>query len=275
MGMSPAFVRGKAGALSKGLREAGLFCLLLWQRAQSHRLTLYAGALAYTTLLSLVPAATVVLVVAARINPEEAATLVRRFAQLLPYSPQQVQDSIATFASRIAALGAAAVGLAFFGALTALVQVEQAFVAMVPEGRRRRFLRWGALAAFLLLGPLLAVGFLGLEQALAAAGLAFLLPLFRLVGSYATLLAALVLMYKFLPPTTLSWRAAGAGALVGGSLAYALSQGVKLYLRLLPQVNAVYGPLSLLLVLLVSLMVFWLALLLGGEVALLLAEKES
>jgi uncharacterized BrkB/YihY/UPF0761 family membrane protein len=67
------------------------------------------------------------------------------------------------------------------------------------------------------------------------------------------------------------WRAAGLGALVGTSSVLLLSAGVKLYLRLFPELNLVYGPLSLLLVLLVSLMLFWLVVLLGGELALLSA----
>lgn len=217
--------------------------------------------------------ATVAFAVATRINPEEATRVIQTLAELLPYSPQQVQESLAAFARRTAALGAAAVVLAFAAALLALTQIEQAFVAMAGQRRRRRLLRLASLAGILLFGPLLLLALLGLEASLAWP--ASFLPLrpVRLVVTGLAGLGLLTLMYRFLLPRSIRWRAAAAGALVGEGASYLVSVLVKLYASLVPQLNVVYGPLTLLLLLLLSLMLFWLAVLLGGEVALLLAGE--
>ncbi len=250
-----------------------MFLRTLGRKAARDHLTLYAGALAYTTLLALVPMATVAFAVATRINPEEATRVIQTLAELLPYSPQQVQESLAAFARRTAALGAAAVVLAFAAALSALAQIEQAFVAMAGPRRRRRLLRLASLAGFLLVGPLLLLALVGLEATLAWPASPLLLRPVRLAATGLAGLVLLTLVYRVLPPRSVPWRAAAAGAVVGESASYLVSALVKLYASWVPQLNVVYGPLSLLLLLLLSLMLFWLAVLLGGEVALLLAAE--
>lgn len=273
MGGFRARLWGGGGTLRAWISRAALFLRTLGRKAARDHLTLYAGALAYTTLLALVPMATVAFAVATRINQEEATRVIQTLAQLLPYSPQQVQESLAVFARRTAALGAAAVVLAFAAALSALMQIEQAFVAMAGRHRRRRLLRLAGLAAFLLLGPLLLLALVGLEATLPWPTSLVLSRPARLVAASLTGFFLLTLMYRLLPPRPVAWRAAAAGALVGEGASYLVSALVKLYASLVPQLDVVYGPLSLLLLLLLSLMLFWLAVLLGGEVALLLAGE--
>jgi len=259
------------GALAALARGAAATLRELLRRAGRHRLSLHAAALSYTTLVSLVPTASVVFAGAALVAPEKAAALVKALAQLLPYSPEQVQETLAQLAQKTAALGAVALVLAFFSALSALLQIEQAFVAMAEKRHRRRWVRVGSFAFLVLLGPFLLAGFFALEAALAIPGLLPWLGSLRSVLSFLGGLAALTLVYRFFPPTLVPWRAAGLGALVGTSSVLLLSAGVKLYLRLFPELDLIYGPLSLLLVLLVSLMLFWFVVLLGGELALLSA----
>ncbi|MGQ9495394.1 MAG: YihY/virulence factor BrkB family protein [Thermoanaerobaculaceae bacterium] len=247
----------------------------LLRRVAQQRLTLYAAALAYTTLLALVPTATVVFVMAAKVDPQGATELIKRLAQFFPYSPAQVQDSLLLFARRLTTLGGIAVLLAFLSALAALLQIEQAFIAMVGSSPRRRWLRLGSFLSSLVVGPLVLLGVLSLHTLLAYSGpFSSWLPV-QVFWQPLGLCAGLTLLYRFFPPTSMSWGAAGVGAAVATAAEQGLVEVVKLYLRFFPQLSLVYGPLSLLLVFLISLMLFWLVVLGGAEVAFLLQERRS
>lgn len=271
--MSPTSLRRAGRALS--FRRGREWATTLLRRAVQHRLSLYAAALAYTTLLALVPTAAVVFVMAAKVDPQGAALLIKRLAGFFPYSPAQVQDALLLFARRLTALGGIAVLLAFLSALAALLQIEQAFVAMVGSSSRRRWLRLGIFLTFLALGPFVLLGVLSLHTSLAYfAPFSSWVPLaifWQSLGFYT----GLTLLYRFFPPTSVSWGAAGLGAAVATALDQGLVVVIKLYLRLSPQLSLLYGPLSLLLVFLISLMLFWLVVLGGAEVAFLFQERRS
>jgi membrane protein len=245
-------------------------------RAQ-HRdqLLVRAGALAYTTLLSLVPLLTVGLVTVGRLQPERAAVMVQAIATVLPFSPARVQATLATFAQRTAALGWIAVAISVLLTFNAFYQIEEVIndIWGVP---RRRLWRWrlASFAMVLLWGPLLLATLFSALYWLSSR------PWYHAIVLVArplpAILAAVVLasLYRWVPHTKVSWRAAITGAVVAALAMTALHVGFQAYFLFAADLNVIYGSLSLLLFFLFSLFLFWLAVLLGAEASWVVGHAQ-
>ncbi len=238
-------------------------------RAQARdNISLHAGALAYATLLSLVPLLTVALVTVARIQPERAEVVVRAIATMLPFSPARVQATLTMFAERTLSLGWPAVAVSVLVALFTFYQIDEVVNTVWGVPHRRPW-RW-RIASFLLVlfwGPVfLTALFSGLywlsgrpwypSVALAARPLPALFAFAALAG-----------LYRWVPHTHVRWRAAAAGAAAATTLIILLHLGFQFYVEVAADLNVVYGSLAVLLFFLVSLYFFWLAILLGAEVS--------
>jgi hypothetical protein len=134
----------------------------------------------------------------------------------------------------------------------------------VPQ---RRKLRWrvASFVAVLIWGPvLLVVLFSGLYWVSSrpwypnVAWLGRPLPALFAVG-------VLTLLYRLVPHTKVPWKAAAAGAGVATGAMLAIHLGFQAYLAAAGRLNVIYGSLSLLLLFLVSLYLFWFAVMLGVE----------
>lgn len=246
----------------------------LAQRVVAHDLPLHAAALAYTTLLALVPLSTVIFVVASHIDPSRAEALLLRLAELLPFSPTQVQKTLATITKRAAGLGVASLGFSVISALTAFWQVDSILLRMA-RAKRRRIVRLSSFVVLLLVGPVLLAGLLALPRLLPGDGATWLAASMRFLTRTAAGPLALVLTYRLVPPTRPPWGAAVVGALSASAMLWLISRGVTLYWKLLPELDLIYGPLSLLLLFLLSLMLSWLSLLVGAEIALGLGQVAT
>jgi len=236
-------------------------------RAQ-HRdqLMLRAGALAYTTVLSIVPVLTVALVMVGRVQPERAAVVVSAIATMFPFSPTRVQATLAAFAQRTAALGWLAIAISVVVTFNSFWQIEEVINAIWGLPRRRSWaVRLVSIATVVVTGPLLlaalfsALYWLSSRPWYLAAG-----PLTR---PLPMLLAAIVLtaVYRWVPHTSVSWRAAGIGAAVGAVALTIIHLTFQTYIGLASDLNVIYGSISMLLFFLVSLFLLWFAILLGAE----------
>jgi len=248
------------------LRSLARFVAELVRAQHRDQLLVRAGALAYTTLLSLVPLLTVGLVTVGRVQPERAAVMVQAIATVLPFSPERVQATLATFAQRTAALGWIAVAISVLLTFNAFYQIEEVVndIWGVPK---RRLWRWrlASFAMVLLWGPLLlATLFSGLYWLSSR-------PWYHVIAPFArplpAILAAVVLasLYRWVPHTNVTWHAAIIGAVVAALVLTALHVGFQTYFLFAADLNVIYGSLSLLLFFLFSLFLFWLAVLLGAE----------
>ena len=236
-------------------------------RAQ-HRdqLLVRAGALAYTTLLSIVPLLTVALVTVGRVQPDRAALVVSGIAAVLPFSPERVQATLTAFAQRTAALGWIAISISVLITFNAFYQIEEVFNAIwgVPPRRQWQW-RLASFAMMLLWGPLLlAALFSGLYWISSQSWYRHIAWLGRPLPTVLSMVV-LTALYGWVPHTRVTWRAALAGAAVAGLAMTAVHLGFQTYLAFSDELNVVYGSLVMLLFFLVSLFLFWFALLLGAE----------
>jgi len=99
------------------------------------------------------------------------------------------------------------------------------------------------------------------EELLSA--LSWALPL----GSVAVLVAVLTLFYRLVPNTRVQWRCALAGAVVVTGLIYLNNLLAFTYFRSVLQTKSLYGPVSIIPILMMGLYVFWLFVLVGGQVS--------
>ena len=202
--------------MSKALRVLARFLGELIRAQHRDQLLLRAGALAYTALLSLVPLLTVVLVTVSRVQPERFAVVVQAIATVLPFSPARVQTTLTAFAERTAALGWIAVAISVALTFNAFYQIEEVIndIWGVPKRRRWQW-RLVSFAMVLLWGPLL---LLALGSGLYWLSSRQWYPLIAPIGRpLPAILGAVVLaaLYRWVPHTRVTWRAASTGAAVG------------------------------------------------------------
>jgi membrane protein len=252
--------------VSKAFRLLARFLGELIRAQHRDQLLLRAGALAYTTLLSLVPLLTVVLVTVSRVQPERFAVVVQAFAAVLPFSPAHVQATLTSFAERTAALGWIAVVISVALTFNAFYQIEEVIndIWGVPKRRSWQW-RLVSFTMVLLWGPLL---LLALGSGLYWLSSRQWYPLIAPIGRpLPAILGAVVLtaLYRWVPHTRVTWRAAVTGAAVGAVALTVIHLTFQTYLLVAADINVIYGSLSLLLFFLFSLLLFWLAVLLGAE----------
>lgn len=101
------------------------------------------------------------------------------------------------------------------------------------------------------------------EYADLLSNLSWALPL----GSVGLLILLLTLFYRFVPNTHVFWRAAFVGAVVVTVLIFANSKMGALYAAQVLRSSSLYGSLSLAVILMLGLYVFWLLVLIGGQVS--------
>jgi len=248
------------------LRRAGRFVATLTRAQHQDQLFLWSAALAYTTLLSLVPVFTLLLVMAARVEPERAEALLYTLAALLPFSPAAIQETLAEFAQRTAALGWVAVAVSTFAAVNLIYQVEQVMnqVWRVPNRRKWRW-RIVSFLTIVVSGPLLLTALLSSLYWVSSR------PWYPMVAPFGrplpALIAAAVLtaVFRVGPHTRVPWRAAAAGAVVATSALVVLYYSFQFYVDFASGLNVIYGSLTVGLFFLISLVLFWFAILLGVE----------
>jgi membrane protein len=287
------------------------FCVRVHRSFVKNRGLVRAAALAYTTVLALVPLLAIAVSVSAgllkREGEEPIQKLIDGFVQYVaPHldlktkadpasgvanSPevvnrQRVVNEITTYIQRFKSttLGASGVLALVFVAISLLSTVEATFNDMwgVREGRswvRRVVLYWTGLT----LGPLLfvaVVGITGASQFKTAESWIGQIAILR-DALYAFFLPCLVLgvslslLYLLMPNAKVDWRA----ALVGGFASALLLQGNSafsvMYLSRVVTYRDIYGTLAAVPLFLLGLYVSWVIVLLGGQAAYVFQMRKT
>jgi membrane protein len=285
----PGVPRAITDPLARLLQRPGAFALRVLRGFRKNQGFLLASAVAFNTLLSILPLSIVVLVVLARYFDEGAllATLARYLEIVVPGQSAAIIRELSLFLQRQEGIGwVLAATLLFFSSLAFSV-LESAmsviFYHRVAVRRRKLivsllipfayllFLAIGLLIVTGVTGPLLAMGhasfaFLGQAHSLDRVS-AFLLYLVGVAGEILMLTS----FYLFMP----FGRPVLAHAFIGGATATVLWEAarhvLRWYFESVSQVGVVYGSLSSAIVALLSLEIASILLLFGAQV---IAEYE-
>jgi membrane protein len=279
------------------------FWLMVLRSFQHNRGPVRASALAYTTLLALIPMLAVAVSITTTFLKNDTARTNELVDKLVRYvAPQlnlltQVDEEEAALNRGIVVqrmlgfinnvdsgkLGVTAVIALIFVAISLLATIEATFNDIWGVSRGRTWLSrtihyWAALT----LGPLLivtAVGFqtspyiawtkdfIGDNEALRYV-FSRLLPLLLLIIVFTVL-------YRQIPNTKVRWRAALVGGAVGACLWQLNNMSSALYLSRVVTYSKIYGSIGAIPIFLVGLYFSWLILLLGAQVAYAWQNREA
>jgi len=271
------------------MTHPGTFILRVLRAFRANQGLLLAGAVAYYTLLSIVPLLILMLIALSRIidEGELLATLGRYLEWLIPGQSTAVIGELARFVEHRDVIGWVLLATMVFFSSLAFTVLENAMSVIFLHRvviRRRRFLVSAILPycfiLFLGLGLLVMTLVSGSLQAMGAERIDFLGHTWSLLGISGALLylfgvageiLVLTSIYLVMPVGRPSWR----HALVGGITATALWEITRhvlvWYFGTLSQVAVVYGSLTTSIVLLLSLEIAATLLLFGAQV---IAEYE-
>jgi len=255
-----------------------------------------AGALSYTTLISLVPLIAIALATFSAFPifgnaREQLLELI--FNSLVPDVGEEVRNWLSYFASSAAQTTAIGVLFLAFTAILLLATIEDQLGAIWKVTSARPFMQrvlvyW----TLLTLGPLLLGASLSMsgyfDQAAQGAGLdprriaqfkeAWWYSVSSLVPPVLEA-TALMLLYKLVPNTAVRWREALVGAVVAAISIELLKSGFSYYIRVWSSYRNIYGALATIPIFLLWMYISWAAVLLGALVAATLpqwgAEKKT
>lgn len=278
------------------------FCVLLTRNFLRNRCPVRASALAYTTLLALVPLLAVCISVSSLFLTEQNSEkmvndsigyFVEQVAPQLGLIPKgtdevdQRQETTRKITEFIGGLKTGTLGVTgtiglIFVAISLLVTIEAAFNDIWGVERGRSWLAriehyWAAIT----LGP-----FLLLATALIASGqiqtVRAYVELFGWLGHLAWQMVplaifclAFMLFYQTMPNTKVRWQASLVGGVVGGVLWLLNSQLNVFFASRIVTTSKLYGSLSAIPVLLIGLYFSWLIVLLGAQVSYAFQNLEA
>lgn len=224
-----------------------------------------SAALAYVTLLSLVPLLATGTALYDAFFPMHTDEVVGFVTSLLPYSPEQVAKTLTEFVERTSRLGAVSTVVFIVIAFRLFLSIETTLNDIWQVSKRRSAAtRVFTFTMIVFWGPVV----MGL-----ASTLRLWLPstpssdLVAELGRIGLVLLALTMVYWLAPHTGVHIRSAFVGALLGTAGLQLLGKGFRLYLQLFSDINVVFGSLTLVVVFLASLFVFWTIVILGAETA--------
>ena len=270
-------------------KHPGAFTLHVLRAFRANQALLLAGAVAYYTLLSLVPMLILMLIALSGFIQRDAllATLGRYLGWLIPGQSGAIVAQLARFLAHRGAIGWALLATIVFASSLAFTVLENAMAVIFlrrANARRRHFLISAILPytyiMFLSTGLLLMTLVSGLFQAIDADSVSFLGVTWSLHGLSGMLLYLLGLFGEIfvltsiclvMPVGPLSWRHALIGAVTATVFWEITRHALIWYFASLSRVDVVYGSLTAAIVVLASLDFAATILLLGAQVV---AEYE-
>jgi membrane protein len=252
-------------------RLLGRFFALTVRQSHEDSIFLTASALAFVTILSLVPLLAALSFVGTRVFSQYPEKSLEVFIQVLPYSEKTLTDKLREFIDQAETMHGVGLAALFGTTLLAFATIEETFNKIWNVSRRRPF-RYRLLTFFLLMfwGPLLiGVTFSSLillRQTPAMRELVQGSVLLHLTPFLATVVG-LTLLYWLVPSTGVRFRNALAGGLFGAILLEILRQSFGYYVEFFRGVSTVYGSSAFVLLFMISIEITWTIVLIGSEAA--------
>jgi membrane protein len=244
---------------------------LSFRESYEDGILLTASALAFVTVLSLIPLLTALSFVGTRVFSQYPQRSLEVFVQILPYSDKSVVDKIAEFLDQAETIHGFGVVAFFATTLLLFSTVEEALNKIWNVSRRRPFrVRLLSFALLLFWGPLLigaTFSSLILLRQSQAFRRVFQESLLLNVLPFLATVVGLTMLYWVVPYTSVRLRNALAGGLLAGILLEILRQGFGSYVELFRNVSVVYGSFAFALLFMISIELTWTIILFGGEAA--------
>ena len=264
-----------AGAVLEGAstaKSAVRFLLRALRKSRGDRLGVASSALAFTSVLSLVPLLALISRFVARAIAQDDGRTLEVLAQLLPYSEETLVTAMNSFVVQAEALsGLAMIGFVLSCAssfLTIEGTLDQIF--RVERRKGRIFHRIFSFSLVIFWGPLAIAGAVMLSLYLAES------PAFSRFARESTLfqwlpylvtLFALSLLFWWVPNRKVRFRNALAGAAATTLALHGLQAGFRAYVRLFDDATrVVYGSFAIAFFFMLSVQLAWWLVLVGCEI---------
>jgi membrane protein len=259
------------------------FLIFLSTRVREDKWLVNAGALSYTTLLSLVPLLAVLFSIVAAFPVFDAAVAQMQdfiFRNFVPAAGDQVQTYLEDFVEQASRLTGIGIAFLVLTALMLMVTIDSTINRIWRVGRRRALVpKFAVYWAVLTLGPLLIAVSIIMTSYLAS------LPLIGDAGETASVLVrlmpfmsttlALSLLYIVVPncrvPVIYGIGCAGFAAL----LFEFAKLGFTIYVASVPTYATIYGALAVIPLFLLWIFISWVIVLLGAELSYCLTIFKS
>lgn len=235
------------------------------QQFQEHKCMHQAAALAFNTILCLVPLSAVALFLLKTfgIVENEQSALVAALDNFLPnYGADEIVSGISEFANRnLTGLGVGGFLLFLLVSLMLFMSIEEHFNDIWGSRRRLRLMqalqKYSIFYALLLIGPLL----------IWIVFSTFSFWVYAYIFPWISVYGLFLLMYIALPNTSVKLSAALLGTCVAGTLFQGARFGFSHYFALVWQnYSQIYGTLAMVIILAIWIYVTWIVILLGAEV---------
>lgn len=277
----------KVGALDDFIQERFNWVGLVWQGFLRDKCMLQASALAYTTVLSLVPLLAVAFTISKGFGIHNTE-FIRKFLEHVTANREEVVVTIIEYINRTDVKTLGTVGIVFLLVVTIslISNIERAMNTIWGVKRGRSI--WRKVTDYLfmvLIVPLLFIIALSATATMQNTTVVqWLMNLSVFSSVYVMLLKTLpfvstwiglLILYTFIPNTRVQFPAALVGAVVAGSC-WQLTQMVYFwYQTTVAPYNAIYGSFSQLPVFLIWMYISWIIVLLGAEIGFAFQYRKT
>ena len=246
----------------------------VWHQFREHNCLQQASALAFNTLLCLVPLSAVALFLLKTFGAVEDGNspLIAALDNFLPrYGAEEIVSELSAFANRnLGGLGVGGFLLFLLVSTLLFMSVEQHLNDIWGARRRlpvmRAFQKYAVFYTLLTIGPLLIFLFFSSTQHW----------VFAHMFPWLLIYCLFFLMYIAMPNTVVKWRAALLGTFVAGTLFQIARIAFGRYFELVwKNYSNIYGALAMLIILAIWTYAAWAIILFGAEVSYALQHLDS
>ena len=238
-----------------------------------------AASLTFSTLLMAVPLAATFAILLATFFRENDLAILDAVDSVLPYQSARITANLREFIESAKTVSGVGVAVLVATSLRLIFIIEDTVNHVWGAPRRRRLVARmivytvGLFAGALLLGVFIS----GVAQLRKQAAFENILAsaLFGRLLAAVVVAVALMLLYRFIPNAPVSWRSAALAAVIVSLALRIIKIGFALYFKVFHDINIIYGSLSLILLLLLSLFFFWELVLAGVELTFVLDAGED
>ena len=249
------------------------FLALFWQRSQENKLTQAAGSLTYSTMLAIVPLIMVVFSIFSAFpvfNEVTGALKEFIFTNFAPSASDVVGQYIDEFVHNSKQMSAVGIVSLILVALMLINSIDRTLNGIWQDTSNRPILTLGPL----LIGTSIAASSYVKAMFEQSESLSFGLKLLSFVPFLSTWFI-FTLIYMIVPNKKVSIKHSAAGALIAAIFFTLGKQAFAWYITTFPSYQLIYGAMATLPIMLLWIQISWTVVLLGAQLAAVLAEVRS